>query len=631
VGVTQYSINGGASYVPSNVFTGLIAGSYSISVISANGCVNTTIATITQPTALTVPMSFTDETCAGACDGIAGCAPSGGTAPYSYAWSTGATSPFIGSLCSGTYTVNVTDFNGCTASGVTTVSGPIVVAITSVIPTPTQCNGGTDGQIVINSTGGATLFSVDGGATFQPSNTFTGLPAGTYVCMAKDASGCAATMVTTINQPSMLTVVPGSPVTICQSHTANIFATVSGGTPGYSIAWTDPTGANVGSLGSVNVSPTTTGSNIYTITVTDNNGCGPITATVNVTLRPPLAITAFNDVSICPGASTSLGVLSATGGDGTYTYTWTNNVSATTLFGADQVVTPTASSTTYTVTLADGCGSPSTNDQMIVTWFVLPPVTYSIDSSAGCTPVVVQFTNTTAAGPTATYAWNFGDGSTSTAASPMHTFSGGGYYTVSVTIITSDGCQVDTTINNQITVYDYPQPMFTHTPNPTDVFNPEVTFMNTTIGGFTYAWDFGGLGTSSVMNPTFTFPVDSGGVYNVCMHTVSANGCAATICHDVIVNEVFLIYLPNAFTPDGDGINEVFKPVMQGYKPETFEFYIFDRWGQVVFMSTDVTQGWDGTNKGIKSKEDVYVWKIRVKKKATQEKVEYIGNVNLLR
>ena len=630
-GVTQYSINAGGTYFPSNVFT-VGAGTYNISVMSANGCVNTTTATVTEPTPLVVPMSFTDETCAGACDGIAGTAPSGGTPPYSYLWSTGATgTPFIGSLCSGTYTVNVIDFNGCGASGVTTVSGPVVVAISSVVPTPTQCNGGADGQIVINASGGATLFSIDGGSTFQASNTFTGLPAGTYVCMAADASGCAATMITTVNQPSMLTVTPSSPVTICQSQSTTIFATIGGATPPYNITWTDPGSATIGTTSSITVSPTTTGSNVYTVSVTDNNGCGPVTASVNVTLRPPLAITAFNDVSICPGESTSLGVLSATGGDGTYTYSWTNSVSATTLFGADQVVTPTASSTTYTVTLTDGCGSPSVSDQMVVTWYALPPVTYTIDTADGCTPVVVNFTNTTNAGPTATYAWNFGDGGISTAENPTHAFSGGGSYTVSVNIITSDGCLVDTVITNQITVYDYPQPAFIHNPNPTDVFNTEITFTNMTIGGFTFDWDFGGLGTSTVMNPTFTFPVDSGGVYTVCMHTVSADGCAASTCHEVIVNDVLLVYLPNTFTPDGDNLNEIFLPIMQGYKPETFEFYIFNRWGEVVFKTTDPTQGWDGTHKGIKAKEDTYVWKIRVKQKANQEKKEYRGHVNLLR
>ncbi|HLP10575.1 MAG TPA: PKD domain-containing protein [Flavobacteriales bacterium] len=630
VGVTQYSINGGATYFPSNVFT-VGAGTYNISVISANGCVGTTTATVTEPAVLVAPMSFTDETCAGACDGIAGTAPGGGTAPYSYLWSTGGTTSFLGGLCSGTYNVTVTDFNGCTATGITTVSGPVVVAISSVTTTPPSCNGGTDGQIVINAAGGATLFSIDGGATFQASNTFTGLSAGTYVTSAADASGCTASMIATVNQPSMLTVTPSSPVTICQGQSTNIFATIGGATPPYTITWTDASAAVVGSTSSINVSPTTTGSNIYTVTVTDANGCGPIVASVNVTLRPPLAITAFNDISICPGASTSLGVLSATGGDGTYTYTWTNNVSGSSLFGADQVVTPTTGSTTYTVTLTDGCGTPAATDQMVVTWFTLPAVTYNVDEIEGCTPVVVNFQNTTNAGATATYAWNFGDGGTSTLQNPTHTFSGGGQYTISVTIITSDGCSVDTTINNQITVYDYPQPMFIHNPNPTDIFNTEVTFTNMTIGGFTYTWDFGGLGTSTVMNPTFTFPVDAGGVYNVCMNTVSAEGCAASICQDVIVNDVFLIYLPNTFTPDGDGINDIFIPVMQGFKSETFEFFIFDRWGEVVFKSTDVTQGWDGTHKAMKSKEDVYVWKIRVKKSATQEKVEYKGHVTLLR
>ncbi|HYG50363.1 MAG TPA: PKD domain-containing protein, partial [Flavobacteriales bacterium] len=229
------------------------------------------------------------------------------------------------------------------------------------------------------------------------------------------------------------------------------------------------------------------------------------------------------------------------------------------------------------------------------------------------------------------YSWNFGDGTTSTLAAPTHTFVDAGCYDISLTIITADGCTVDTVINDQVCVYDFPIPDFVFQPQTTTVFNPEITFTNMTIGGTTYDWDFAGLGTSTLDNPAFTFPSSSGGVYNVCLTAVNASGCVAQVCHEVTIQDEFLIYTPNTFTPDGDGVNDIFIPIIQGHDPATYEFYVFDRWGEIIFKTTDYTQGWDGMHKGSKSKEDVYVWKVRVKKNMVEETLDFNGHVNLLR
>ncbi|HYG50364.1 MAG TPA: PKD domain-containing protein [Flavobacteriales bacterium] len=621
--------NDGTTTQASNIFTEP-AGTYTITVSSPNGCTATGFATITEPTALVVPTSQTNESCFGACDGVAGTAPTGGTAPYSYAW-TGTVAgsvPFVSSLCSGAYSVTVTDANGCSLSANYTITGPPAVSITSVVPTSPSCNGGSNGTVVVNASASAVTYVV--GPFTQTTNTFTGMSAGTYTVTVSDAAGCTATTTTTVTQPSALGVNSGPASTICFGQSATVSATGTGATPGYTYTWTDAGGATVGTSASTLVAPTTPGTNVYTVSVNDNNGCGPVTTTVTVTMSPPLTVAASPDQSVCPGSSATINTTTASGGTGTYTYAWTNSADGSVLNGASQTVTPVVSPITYTITLSDGC-SPSVTDQVTVNWYTLPAVTYLINGTQGCTPVTTSFSSTTAAGATATYSWNFGDGSTSTLAAPTHTFVDGGCYDISLTIITSDGCQVDTIIPNQVCVYEYPVPDFVSQPQTATVFDPEITFANMTLGGSTFDWDFGGLGTSTVSNPVFVFPSLQGGVYNVCLTATSANGCAAQVCHEVTIKDEFLIYTPNSFTPDGDGINDIFIPVMQGFDPARYEFLVFDRWGEVIFKTTDYTQGWDGMHKGIKSKEDVYVWKVRTRKIDVEETMDFEGHVNLLR
>jgi large repetitive protein len=630
-GAVQYSSDGGTTFQASNVFNEP-AGTYTMVGMNPMGCQAVTTVTVNEPTLLVVPMSFSDETCFGFCDGIAGTAPSGGTGAYSYAWSNGATgSPFISSLCAGSYTVTVTDANGCVQTGTTTVGGPPAINITSIVPAQPSCNGGTNGSIVITGSPTSTGYSITGGAPFFPTGTFTGLAAGTYNVVVQDAGGCTATGTTTVTEPTAVTVTPGPAVTVCQGQNATIFATGGGGTIPYTYSWTDATGAPAGAASSVTVTPTVVGANVYNVTVSDNNGCGPVTTSVTVTLNPPLTVVASADQFVCPGNSANISAVGSGGNGGPYIYTWTNNVSPAILTGSGQTVTTTTGATTFTITLSDGCSTPTATDVLDINWFTLPAVSYTISNQQGCSPVVVDFTNLTAAGASPTITWDFGDGSTGSGNNITHTFSTAGCYDINLDIVTSDGCSVDTTIYGQICVFAYPQPDFVFQPIPADVFNPEITFTNTTLGGDFYSWDFAGLGTDNATHPQFTFPATGGGTYTVCLTASTTQGCTASVCHDVVINDVFLLYVPNSFTPDGDGLNDIFLPSLQGENPETYEFRIFNRWGETIFFTTDKTIGWDGTHKNIKSKEDVYVWKVRVKKSINQEVIEKTGNVNLLR
>jgi gliding motility-associated-like protein len=168
-------------------------------------------------------------------------------------------------------------------------------------------------------------------------------------------------------------------------------------------------------------------------------------------------------------------------------------------------------------------------------------------------------------------------------------------------------------------------------PQPTNVLTPEISFTNTSIGANEYLWNFAGLGTSDEVNPSFSFPQENGGLYNVCLAVTSEHGCMDTVCHLVEILDEFLLYVPNAFTPNGDGTNDIFLPVIQGEEPDSYVLLVFNRWGEVIFQSNNKNIGWDGTHNGQKAKEDVYVWKIQAKKLLNEEVKEKVGHVTLLR
>jgi gliding motility-associated-like protein len=626
-GATQFSIDGGATFQTTNVFN-VAAGTYTIVVQNANGCTASGTAVVTQPTPLAISVGIiTPETCAGMCDGQIAALPSGGTVPYTVTWSgastiTGLT---VTSACSGTYTATVTDGNGCIATGTVTMTSPATVTIISVTSNDPTCNAGTNGVITVVGSATVSQYSIDGGATFQATGSFTGLPAGTYPITVTDPAGCAATSTVTITEPTPVAVVASADVTICNGQSTTLTGTPSGGTPGYTIGWNDPTAATTAS---VVVTPTTT--TTYTITVSDANGCGPVTDNVTVTVNPPLAVTASPDASICPGASTSISASASGGNGGPYTYTWSPSAGLSSSTGANVTTSPTTT-TTYTVTVTDGCTSTSASDFVVVTVYTLPTVTYSVDNTQGCSPVVVNFTNTMASGTVSSSVWDFGNGTTGTGTTATGIFTASGCSDITLTVTTTDGCVVSTTTPNQICVYPNPVAEFSFAPQPTTVLNPEISFTNLSINGDSYNWNFAGLDSSTLANPSYVFPSETEGVYNVCLTVTTLQGCFDSICHNVEIMEEFLVYVPNAFTPDGDGINDIFLPQVMGEKPDSYELMIFNRWGELIFQSNNLNIGWDGTHKNVKSKEDTYVWKLKVKKRINEDKKEYVGHVNLLR
>ncbi len=625
-GPYQYSIDNGATWQVGNVFNGLMAGTYDVVVQDGNGCTVTGQETLTEPTQLTITFSAFDETCAGACDGFAIVIPGGGVTPYDYTWSSSANNtPNETNLCTGIYDLIVEDANGCIIDTLAfPISGPAAVTVDNVTVTDELCNGDCAGTITIDAPL-ASQFSIDNGATFQASNVFNGLCAGNYDIVVQDANGCSASDVATVNSPAVLTVNISNDTTICDGGMATMTSNGVGGTFPYTYVWDDPnaTPTNTMNMGTAGT---------YTVTVTDANGC-TAQASVTITMNPPLTVTAQTDQAICPGEAA---IISATGGGGNggpYTYDWINDDgSGWTATGGSLSVAPTTT-TTYTVTVSDNCGSITTTAQVTITVNQVPTVNFAADNISGCTPVTAGFTNLTDPLLTGNCFWDFGDGNTSNDCNPTHTYYTPGCYDVTLTVTSPDGCVGDTTFTQMICVYAYPQADFIFGPQPANILNPTINFSNYSTNAVTYEWIFDQLGTSTDADPSFTFPGDQPGNYNVCLVATSASNCVDTICYNVIIDDAFLVYVPNAFTPDGDGVNDYFAPVLNGIDPLSYQFLVFDRWGELVFESYHPTLQWGGSIKGNNEmgKQDVYVWKLAVTDASTNKQHTLTGHVTLLR
>ena len=187
---------------------------------------------------------------------------------------------------------------------------------------------------------------------------------------------------------------------------------------------------------------------------------------------------------------------------------------------------------------------------------------------------------------------------------------------------------------NYINVYHNPVADFAFTPREPDVTNTIIKFENTSLYGDYYEWHIDGAGVTTVTHPTVEYP-DKPNVYNATLIVTTDKGCKDSITRVIDIKDRLIFYVPNTFTPDNDNFNEVFKPIFRnGYDPQTYTLYIFNRWGELLFQSHDTEVGWDGTygvDRDKTVRDGTYIWKIEFKESMSDRRHTYTGHVNILR
>lgn len=456
-------------------------------------------------------------------------------------------------------------------------------------------------------------------------DVFTG-PGGTYQITIHDGpngNGCQDSITATIQEPQPLLIAHTSADTvICLTGTATLAAMATGGTGTSMIHWTG--GAGTGSP--VGISPADT--TVYQVWATDVNNCVSDTAEVVVAVRPPLSFHLVDTVVSCPKVDVFTAADSLGGGDGLYSMVWDNHASTD-----STLLVNLFSSEDYCMTLSDGCETPSVTRCVRVEITPVPPLVLSVDTILGCNPFAVNFEleDTTGA---ARADWYFSEDAI-LLDRPMalgYTYVHSGPQDLYVNVHWPNGCDYDSTYADLIQVIDVPKADFTWEPWPSTIFKNEVHFRELAGPLATgYSWDFAGMGESIEPNPDFVFPSDTGRYYPVQLIVQNYLGCSDTTVRLVNVDDVFQVFIPTAFSPDGDGLNEVLQVLGNDIADNDFHFMLFDRWGEKIFETKDRYAGWDGTYKGRTVKNGVYVWMLRAQSRYNGVNYDLRGHVSVIR
>lgn len=664
--------------------SGLAPGLYTVVIGDTTPvCTITQSYTITEPQPLTYTGTISSFngysiSCNGGNNGTITIVPAGGSGTYTYQWAGPngftATTQNLSGLYAGTYTLTVTDSNGCiNSSGVYTLTEPPAMGITES-HTDLLCYGASTGSINVNVIGGVPAYSyawTGPNGFISSSQNLSNIPAGAYTLVVTDASGCSKNITVTLVQPTEIIIIPTTtPITCYGANNASISLAISGGVGIYSIAWDNlATGTYQNNLAAGN----------YVITVTDSNGCNKI-ITVNIPEAPIFTIYPVKTDISCHGANDGSIVLNLVGGQAPVSLVWADGSTA----GTARYNLPAG---TYSVTITDGtpcyinrsftilepnplsvsgqithaldCTNASGGAVNLIVAGGTPPFAYSwsngaitedianltsgtyavaVTDSRGCT-VNKQFTVTRpqpltldvssnvtfncntnyvnqvntaqAAGGMPPYVYSWSSGTVSGAQGQNMTTNQNG--TVIATVTDVLGCTA--TISFEVDTRQLGNPSFTATSYGQTTYSlyaifDPILFTNTSTGDFTQV--AWDFGDGSVSNEINPeHTYLREGTYIVKQTVVYPYGCTKEVTYTIVIEKGYDVMLPNGFTPNGDGINEEFNVQHRGLK--SLKLDVYDTWGSLIYHEEGETlQGWNGTIGGVPAENGNYYYKVEV-------------------
>ena len=500
------------------VFTGLVADTYSVKIIDANGGVKILNGIIiTQPNDIVITAATTPITCYGANDASITLTVSGGTGPYTAQWDNLATGFFQDNLSAATYTILVTDSNNCTKPISVVIPEALLFTVNPIVKN-VSCFGANDGSINLNFVGGIPAITLSWSDGSTAGTTRNNLGPGTYSVTIIDGTPCTISRTFTIVEPQPLVV--GANLTDAfdcnDANSGAINLLVSGGTPPFAYAWSN--GANTEDLSAI------TGGN-YLVTVTDANGC---TQTGQYVISRPapigIAITTNTDFDCDTRYVYQDFTAQVSGGIPPYQLQWSNG----TISGVNNEIMHSDVNGAVLLTVTDSYGCVATNVVDVAT----PALGYSSfdTTSIGYTtygiysigdPIQFQSNIT---GDYVSISWDFGDGIFSTELNPVHTYN---------------------------------------------------------------------IAKDYIIKQTVTYPF----------------GCIYVQTISLIVEKGYVLVVPTAFTPNGDRLNDTFRPVTKALK--NVQLDIYDTWGSLIYSEKgDVLTGWDAKISGRNAENGNYYSKV---------------------
>jgi large repetitive protein len=532
---------------------------------------------------------------------------------------------------SGTYTASLFADNGCSFD---TISVQIIVFESPELTFTSQGDFCFGGEIQFINTSpaadGYTWNFGDGNTSSETSPSHTYAAPGDYTVsligqsLNDECGGLGQQIITVDTAPIPSFTVPNqvgcTPFTVDFTNTtvAGNFYEWSFG-DGNTAGITNPTHTFYNNTGQPILFP-------VTLTATNLNLC-EAEFTFNIIVSPaPVADFVLSEYETCFDPA-SIDVVNLSQYANNYQWTWSQG-------GTSSFNEPTMNFNgpgTYQVqlTASNSYGCTDTEIQQVVV-YPEPQALFEPAIPAGCPPFTTSFNNLSVNADN--FQWIFSNGQTSDAFIPYGTFYQTGSYSAILIASNEYGCADTLNYTNVVTVHPVPLAAFTYTPDNPNSQNLFFEFQNQSIGATYYQWTFANSSTTYEINPDFTFP--DGGNYQVSLIAVNEFNCWNETMQTIVIPEDFYLYVPNAFTPDGDGINDVFHPVVGGSNLLNYEFAIFDRYGEIMFITQDRNESWPGNfRKGdYYVKEEVYNWQVKVRYISNGEvqKETFRGHVTVL-
>ncbi|MFM7023712.1 MAG: PKD domain-containing protein [Flavobacteriales bacterium] len=528
---------------------------------------------------------------------------------------------------SGIYYIKATSADGCSEIKPVSVSinntPTLVITNPAAVCAPLTINL-SDPSVTAGSSKGTLSYWTDAAAT-SSLNSFSALNNGGvfYIKLSSDA-GCESIKPVTAVVNSSPSLVVTNPAAVCQPQTIDLTASsVSAGSSNVNVLsyWTDAAASST----LVN-SSAISNSGTYYIKATSTDGCSEIKAvTATVNAMPSLMI--HDPAAVCTPQTIDLTKNAVTAGSSNVaSLSYWEDADATTALTSASAIDHT--NTYYIKATSDkGCTAVKAVNSIISP---SPQIDFVKDIHSGCAPQCFDFHNVTLLPSNqaviSSWKWEFGDGQKSNEMNPQHCFTSAGKYDISFTALSDNGCSFSVDVSNMVTIFDNPEADFT-APSAS-ITNPVVLFSDQSKNAAEWRWNFGENTSGSAMqNPEHSY-ADTG-YYCVKLTIANSQGCKDSLEKCLTIFPETRFFIPNSFSPNQDGVNDYF--FSQGAYLDEYEMIIFNRWGNKVFESNNMSDGWNGrmNNNGDLVQQDVYVYLVRFKD-AKKQLQQYTGSVTVI-
>jgi hypothetical protein len=533
-GILEYSWSNGGS---TNTISNLEAGTYGLTITDENGCIATESYTLTDPELLVVELvSLQQISCFGASDGQISVLGSGGTGAFSYNWSNGATTETITGLGPGSYSVTVTDENGCTDTGTYEITEPAMISGSITGTLMLQCFGDMNGTLTANINGGTSPYSYlwSNGSTMS---TITGLGAGMYALTVTDANGCMLTASAEIAEPEQLLAnATATNETAPGAMDGTATASPSGGTPDYSYLWSN---------GDTTAMITGLGPGVYTVTVTDANGCTAMQSVTVSGVNCTLEATVTTTDAQCFGDANGTATVTIMGASGAVSVLWSNGDTTAMITGLTSGV--------YEVTVTDSEGCVAMGSGMVgqpqelvsALTVVHESADGANDGSVVCAP----------SGGTSPYLFLWSNGATTDSIGGLAP----GMYIVTIT--DNNGCTLsDTAVVNSFSCQLITDLMVMHAVCFGDSTGSASMVVTGGTEPYVISWSTGNIGTSVDMLPA--------GSYGVTV--TDADNCITELGFAINQPDALVVQVDSIFPVTGGGDGAIFITVSGGTPPYNY-------------------------------------------------------------